>query len=188
MKAPLGGIPGVLCGTFGRPVRATRIIAQQAAPDKEGTMRKLIWLAVYGLIIIAIAALLASALFRVLTITDPLKTIAYTLLFSIIGLVIAVIVVMLTLFAARPRGNNNTNAGQQEEKPDMQEVQGKRKRGAPPLTERLDTERKMKLAQQYLEYIQQGKPKKTAAIFVGYHQRTLDRWVRDFGLTENDKK
>ena len=148
-------------------------------------MKELIRLTVYGLITVAIAALLISALVGMLTITDPLKTVAYTLLFAIIGLVIAVIVVLPFLFAARPRGNDQTNTNQQEEKPEMQEVQGKQKRGAPPLTERLDAEHKMELAQQYLEYRRQGKPKKVAAELVGYHQKTLDRWVRDFEL---DKK
>ena len=147
-------------------------------------MKELIRLAVYGLIAVAIAALLVSAMVGTLTTTDPLKTVAYTLLFAITGTVIAVVVLLPFVFAARP--NDKTNAGQQEEKPE--EVQGKRKRGAPPLTERLDAEYKKRQAQQYLEYIQQGQSKKIAAGLVGYPERTLNRWVRDFGLTENDKK
>jgi len=54
--------------------------------------------------------------------------------------------------------------------------------GAPKLEERVDVQEKRRLALEYLQQVQRGIPKKVAADLLGYSQKTLERWVRRFGL------
>lgn len=53
----------------------------------------------------------------------------------------------------------------------------KKRKGAPRLEERADVEEKRKKARKYLERVESGTSKDTAAGLVGHSRKTLERWV-----------
>lgn len=61
------------------------------------------------------------------------------------------------------------------------------RRGAPRLEMRLDAERKKETALKYLKLRNSGTPAEIAADLCGYSRKTLNAWVRRFGLDKHEE-
>lgn len=61
---------------------------------------------------------------------------------------------------------------------DHAESVGARRRGAPPLEERADAADKRKKAEKYLQRVEKGMTKETAAQLAGHSRKTLETWVK----------
>ncbi len=69
-----------------------------------------------------------------------------------------------------------------ETRQDVADASPERHRGAPRLEERMDSDDKKKTAEEYLALRRKGVSAETAAQRLGHARRTLDEWVKRFGV------